>query len=565
MAREDAAEPPRAALALGVSDGRVAEIPLRYLTRHGVIAGSTGTGKSRAMQVLAEQLADSGVHVFVSDVKGDASGFCVPAFEQEDEPTEQERKWSERNALAPFEPASFGANYWSVSGRFARMRFSASKAGSVLFSRLLSLNPTQESHLAIAFSYARKTGLPLDTPEQLLDILDRLVRTEQRGISASSVSVIQRKIIALQESGLDRMFGKPDVRLGDLGGLNVLNLSDARSDMSVSMAPAFLLKKLFDLLPEVGDPERPKFAVFFDEAHYLFRDANKSLRDLMVTMLKQIRSKGVAVFFVTQDVTDLPEEILSQLSTKIIFSQKVFTEKGAKKLRALAKSFPNSKPGTADRVLEALKTMPPGVAILSTLDESGNQTAPAEVKVFAPATTMEVVDDATLRGATDPELIRKYAKAEAARQKPAQPKIIAKSAPKKESRPAPAASPIAKPASSPKPAALNKKPETRPAPMPREQPVRVKEVIIEKKVVKKSGPGILDSILGGLLKLLDFFLKAGAKIATALIIKPAGSLIKYLAKKPVRLIYLLALLLLAYVVTVNWAAIGAFLESLKLS
>jgi hypothetical protein len=549
-------------IALGESGGGLSGIPYRFLSRHGVIAGSTGTGKSRAMQVMAEQLAASGIHVFVSDVKGDASGFCVPAFAQSGEESPAEKMWNGRNRLAPFEPQAFGANYWSASGRFIPFRFSVGAVGSVLFSRLLSLNPTQESHLAIAFSYARRKGLPLDTPAQLLDTLDELVRTKQRGISPSSVSVIERKVIALQESGLERMFGKPSVRLQDLGGLNVLNLSDVRSDMAVTIAPAFLLQKLFTMLPEAGDMPRPKFVIFFDEAHYLFKDANKSLRDLMVTMLKQIRSKGVSVFFVTQDVTDLPEEILSQLSTKIIFSQKVFTEKGTSRLKALARSFPDSRMD----VLEKLKTMPPGVCLLSTLDGSGNQTSPQEVRVFAPATTMEVVPDETLRGATDQELLKRYSKASKT-PPPSAPKESAPLPPKK-------LPPQASAAAREKKTAAASLPEEAPAPAQsekrkpraeREQPVRIKEVVIEKKIVKKSGPGLLDGVLKGLLKVLDFLLKAGGKILTAVLVKPLRSFFRYLTRKPVRLVYLLLLLLAIYVLAVNWALVQAFLDSLKLA
>jgi hypothetical protein len=532
-------------LALGEAEGAVCGIPFHYLTRHGIIAGSTGTGKSRAMQVLAEQLAESGVPVFVSDVKGDASGFCAQAFEPAEpdgEPSETEAKWNERNGLAPFEPKAFGVNYWSASERFIPFRFSVSSVGSVLFSRLLSLNPTQESHLAIAFSYAKKNSIPLDTPEQLLDVLDTLVTTNQRGISPSSISVIQRKIIALQESGLERMFGKPSVRLEDLGGLNVLNLSDARADMAVTMAPAFLLQKLFSQLPEVGDVDKPEFVIFFDEAHYLFKDANKSLRDLMVTMLKQIRSKGVSVFFVTQDVTDIPDEILGQLSTKIIFSQKPMTEKGNARLKALSKSFPKS----GFDIMEALKSLPPGTALLSTLADGGNQTAPVQVRVFAPATTMSVVPDAVLRKASDLELLKKYAKKEA----PPKARQIVFQAP----RPAASAKPVAQ--------------AQKPPPTPQVQRVRmkevIKEVVIERKVVKKTGPSILDTTLGGLLKLLQFLIKAAGMVFGALIVKPLKSLHKYLAKKPMRVLYLLLFLLAIYAIIVNWALIASMLEKLKL-
>lgn len=519
MAKRDVTEDPPGMIYLGESDGEPAEISTHFLTRHGIIAGATGTGKSRAMQVLAEQLADAGVNVFVSDVKGDASGFCAEGEE------------NKRNRLAPFEPHPIESNYWSVSDRFARMRFSISETGSVLFSRLLSLNPTQESHLTIAFSYARKKGLPLNTTEDLLDVLDELVSSNQRGISPSSVSVIQRKVLALEESGLGRMFGKPSISVQDLFGLNILNLSDARRDMSVSLAPAFLLQKLFDHLPEVGEVEKPEFVIFFDEAHYLFKDANRSLKDLMVTMLKQIRSKGVSVFFVTQDVTDIPDEILGQLSTKIIFSQKPMTKKGNTRLKALASSFPNPRPET----YETIKSMPPGTALLSTLDRGGNQTEAAKVRVFAPATTMEVVPDSILRKVTDTDLIAKYARQEKERPKP---KKVA----------APAAIPQAKTA-------------PRSKPMPEK---RIKKVVIE-KVVRKRGPSLLDSLLKGLLKLLRFLLKAGGMVFNAIIMKPLKSLFRYLTKKPVRLIYFFVLLLLIYAVAVNWALVQSFLDALKIS
>ncbi len=502
-------------ITLGQADGAAAKIPLRYLTRHGIIAGSTGSGKSRAMQVLSEQLADLGLDVFVSDVKGDASGFCVAGAE------------NERNKLAGFAPHAIQTNYWSVGGRFAGMRFSVSETGAVLFSRLLSLNPTQESHLVIAFSYARKNHIPLDTTSQLLDLLDELIKTEQRGMSQSSISVIQRKIMALEESGLAKMFGKPDIDISDLKGLNVLNLSDARKDALATMAPAFLLHKLFEELPEVGDVDEPVLTIFFDEAHYLFKDANRTLRDLMVTILKQIRSKGVSVFFVSQDVGDIPDEILSQLSTKIIFSQKVLTEKGNARLRALARSFPNSE----IEVSETLKTLPPGTALLSTLDGSGNQTAPLQVRVFAPATTMAIVPDQELRKAADQRLIAKYAE-----RKAEQPKKSWRSdTPKKKAGEAVV-----------------------------ERAVERAAERSERKNAKRTGPSVWDGVFVFLLKLLDFIIEALIKVATALIINPLRMLFKYLMKKPIRIVYFLLLLLLAYIIFVNWTLISSYLAKLKI-
>jgi hypothetical protein len=494
---------------LPVSSHEISSLEYRYLTRHGVIAGSTGTGKSRAMQILAEQLADAGVNVFVSDVKGDASGFCVQGKE------------NERNELAPFEPHVLKANYWSISPSLSRLRFSLKDVGPVLLSRLLELNSTQESHLALAFSYARKQSRELNTTEDLLEILEDMVEKEARGISKSSVNVIERKLLFLQESGLDEMFGIPSIGLRDMGGLNVLNLSESRRNMLASIAPAFLLQKLFNELPEVGDVEKPEYAIFFDEAHYLFKDANKSLRDLIVTILKQIRSKGVSVFFVTQDVADLPDDVLSQLSTKIIFAQRIATAKGETALRALSKSFP--KTDEID-LMEEFKALAPGVAIVTTLDEKGKQTKPDKVRMFAPATTMEVVDFKKLREEIDPVLLKKYAEKD------------------KKKRPA-------------------KKKIREAEPVPEKKKV---EVIKEVRVVKK-GPGIWDAVFSFLLKLVDFLIKFFGKLINALIIKPGKKFFKWLFKKPIRILYLLIFLLIVYIVYVNWSIIQGVLDSLKLS
>ncbi|HID72412.1 TPA: DUF853 family protein, partial [Candidatus Micrarchaeota archaeon] len=244
------------------------------------------------------------------------------------------------------------------------------------------------------------------------------------------------------------------------------------------------------------------------------------LRDRMVTILKQIRSKGVSVFFVTQDVTDLPDEILSQLSTKVIFSQKVFTQKGNKRLKALASSFPKSKMD----VMEKLKRMPPGTAVVSTLDASGNQTEPWEVRMFAPATTMDVVSDEVLYQSTDRRLVRKYSKMEEA----------------------------------PRKAAPAKKPEKIPEPRGKEKPEREK-----RRQKRKSGPSIWDGVFGFLLKLLDFILKALGKILSFLVFRPAKKYFRWMMKKKIRILYTLVFILLVYVLIVNWELIEGLLQALK--
>jgi hypothetical protein len=524
------------AVSLGAApNGKAAQIPLKYLTRHGLIAGTTGTGKSRAMQVIAEQLAGTGANVFVSDVKGDASGFCVAG------------KNNPRNKLAPYSPHPISANYWSAGSRFTPLRFSASSIGPVLLSRLLSLNPTQESHLALAFSYARKNAISLHTLDDLMDTLDEMLKTKQRGMSKSSVSVIERKILPLAESGVSELFGEPSIKPGDLKGLNVLNLSDAREDMSVSIAPAFLLQLLFNSLPEKGDVEIPEFSIFFDEAHYLFKDANKSLRELMVTILKQIRSKGVSVFFVTQDVSDLPEEVLSQLSTKIIFSQKAFTQKGNRRLKSLSKSFPKSKMD----VMEKLKAMPPGTALFSTLDSGGNQTPPEEVKVFAPATTMDVVPDETLRASTNPALLEQYSERRQSprREVPASPE---KAGSPTRQKPEASNAPIVRESKSP----FSKNPgQGRGSPKRNSPPPRK----------KGRGKSIWNAIFSFLIKLLRFLLRALAIIFKAVILNPLKSLFRYFVRKPIRILWLVVLLIILYVFFVNWELIESLLKMLDFS
>jgi len=490
---------------LGVSSNNKIEIlHSTFLTRHGIIAGSTGTGKSRAMQLLAEQLADSGVNVFVSDVKGDASGFCVAGSRHE------------RNALAQFVPHSLRANYWSLSTELARLRFSLQDVGPVLLSRLLELNSTQESHLSLVFSYVRKNNKTLHSIDDLLSVLNEMIVTGHRGISKSSMSVIERKLLSLQEAGMDKIFGKRFVELEDLGGLNVLNLSDSRKNMLASITPAFLLQKLFNELPEVGDVDVPKYVLFFDEAHYLFKDANKSLRNLIVTILKQIRSKGVAVFFITQDVADLPEDVLSQLGTKIIFAQRVASAKGEATLRSLSKSFPKT---TEFDIAEELKALAPGVAVVTTLDALGQQTKPKKVTMFAPATSMNVIDYQTLRSSTNPALLKKYAVSNDGRITKTNPEFL-------EKKPSPVVSSAS-----------------------------------DNSKSKKASVWI--PIFWFLLKFLDFILKAGGKVVNAVVIKPLQNFFKWMFRKPIRVLYLLLILLILYMLFVNWHLIDSVLKLLR--
>lgn len=524
-------------IVLGESSEKIEKIPVNYLCRHGIIAGSSGSGKSRAMQLIAEQLADNSITVFVSDVKGDASGFCKKGLE------------NERNENAPFSTHSIKTNYWSISNRFARLRFSLEEIGSILISRMLSLNPTQESHLSLAFIYAKKNGHKLNSIEDLLSVLQKMSIQKQRGVMQSSVSVIERKLYSLEESGLWDMFGLPSIEIEDIKGLNVLNLSDARKNMAATLAPAFLLKKLFDQLPEEGDIEQPKLVIFFDEAHYLFNEANKSLNDLIITILKQIRSKGVSVFFVTQEVSDIPDEILGQLASKIIFCQRTLTQKGNSKIKALSKSFPK----TSFDIEEKLKTLATGISLVCLPDQKGMPLPPIETNMFAPATSMEVITDEELYNETDEELIEKYKEQKIVKKE----KITILEHKKIESNKIDENKKI----ESLKPKEIQKLVQPKKESIKKYQ----KESEQNKQIEPRSnGSNILAMCLGIIQQILNFIAHNLGRLIEYLIFRPISKFIKYLLKKPIRIFWFLLFILICYIIFINWDLINSLLSSFKI-
>jgi len=380
-------------------------IPFSSFTRHGLVAGSTGTGKSRAVQKIIEELSEAGVPTFLTDVKGDVSGFCVPG--------EAGRAEKRAETLGyGWSPSAFPTVYWSATDRLVPLRFRVGDVGAVLFSRLLRLNPVQESHLKIAFIYAEQEGKGLVFLEDLKAVLEFLKShpEEVSGTNPQAIGVILRKLTELAAGPAAQMFGEPAVDATDVfkeGRVNILNLSDVKDDETGALAAAFLLHKLFRDLPEVGEAAKPKLVFFLDEAHVLFRQANRTVEELLTTILRRIRSKGVGVFFITQDALDLPSPLLKLLGTKVEFAMRAFTKKELDDVKALADSFPKSD---YYDLREEFKSLPTGESFISLLGPGGESLAPVKAAWFPPKSLMGAPEEKALENAVEQSgLKRKYA------------------------------------------------------------------------------------------------------------------------------------------------------------
>lgn len=347
--------------------------------RHGLIAGATGTGKTVTLQVLAESFSDLGVPVFAADIKGDLSGISQPG--------KSHPKISERLAVMPIRDFSFHAypvTCWDVFGRKGHpLRTTISDMGPLLLARLLKLNDTQQGILTLVFRVADDNGwLVLDLKDlraMLQFVAENATefRTLYGNISAASVGAIQRRLLVLEEQGADQLFSEPVLNLADLlqtdaQGRGVINLLAADTLMQFpTLYSAFLLwllSELFEQLPEVGDVDKPRLVLFFDEAHLIFDDAPKVLLDKIEQVVRLIRSKGVGVYFVTQNPTDIPDAVLGQLGNRIQHALRAYTVRDQKALKAAAETF-RENPGFDTR--EALTAMGVGEALVSTLDEKG--------------------------------------------------------------------------------------------------------------------------------------------------------------------------------------------------
>ena len=372
-------------------------IPLAMLNRHGLVAGATGTGKTRTLQGLAEQLSAHGVPVFAADIKGDLTGMATPG-EPSDKLLERTRgigqDWSA--AASPVEYFALGG-----IGTGVPVRATVTAFGPLLLSKVLGLNQTQESSLGLVFHYADEAGLALVDLADLRAVLTYLTSDEGKnelkgigGLSAATAGVILRELITFADAGADVFFGEPEFDVQDF----LRTASDSRGIISLLEVPGvidkpalfstflmYLLAELFEILPEVGDIDKPKLVFFFDEAHLLFNDASKDFLSAITQTVRLIRSKGVGVFFVTQTPKDVPSDVLGQLGSRVQHALRAFTPDDAKALKATVGTYPRSG-YDLERVLQELGT---GEAIVTVMSEKGAPTPVAWTRLRAPQGLME--------------------------------------------------------------------------------------------------------------------------------------------------------------------------------
>jgi DNA helicase HerA-like ATPase len=362
--------------------GRGAEnqgLALKYANRHGLIAGATGTGKTVTLQILAEGFSKAGVPVFAADIKGDLSGVAA-AGEMKSFLVERAAKIG----LEGYAPETFSVAFWDLFGeQGAPIRATISEMGPLLLSRLLDLNETQAGVLTLCFRVADDEGLLLldlkDLRAMLVEIAERAdeLSLTYGNIAKATVGAIQRRLLTLEEQGADRFFGEPALDINDLlatddKGRGVINILAADKLMQTPQLYAtfllWLLSELFEELPEVGDADKPKLVFFFDEAHLLFTDAPKALVEKIEQVVRLIRSKGVGVYFVTQNPQDVPDTVSSQLGARIQHALRAFTPKEQKVIKTASEMF---RPNPAFSTLEAITDLGVGEALVSTLAEKG--------------------------------------------------------------------------------------------------------------------------------------------------------------------------------------------------
>ncbi|MCK0156264.1 DUF853 domain-containing protein [Cellulophaga sp. F20128] len=393
------------------------KIPLKTLNRHGLIAGATGTGKTKTLQVLAESLSDKGIPVLLMDLKGDLSGLA--------QPSSGHAKIDERHAKIglPFEGKSFPVEILSLSEQDGvKLRATVSEFGPVLLSRILDLTVTQEGIVAVIFKYCDDNKLPLLDLKDFKKVLNYATEEgkqefkESYGrISSASTGTILRKIIELEQQGADLFFGEKSFEVDDLtridsngrGYINILRLTDIQDRPKLfSTFMLSLLAEIYDTFPEQGDSDKPELVLFIDEAHLIFDEASKALLNQIESIVKLIRSKGIGVYFVTQNPTDVPEDVLAQLGLKVQHALRAFTAKDRKAIKLAAQNYPDSAYYDTEVVLTSLGI---GEALISALDEKGRPTPLAATMLRAPMSRMDVLTPRELKEVIDSSaLVKKY-------------------------------------------------------------------------------------------------------------------------------------------------------------
>ena len=399
-----------------IGDAKV-NLPLRMMTRHGLVTGATGSGKTRTLQLIAEQLSAAGVSVFMPDMKGDISGMAKEA-------TVNDKIVERANALGiQYTPSGFPIELYSLSGKLgAQMRATVTEFGPVLLSKVLELNEVQSGVLMILFKYADDKKLPIVDLNDLKKVLNFLsdgagaaeIKEAYGKISPATASTILRKIVVLEQKGVNQIFGEKSFDIDDLfekvdgrGVISLLNVADVQSQPSIfSTFMLALLAEIYQSLPEVGDVDKPKLVFFLDEAHLLFKDASKAFMDQIEQVIRLIRSKGVGVFFCTQLTQDIPATVLSQLGNRVHHVIRAFTPNDVTALKMTIKTFPKSDFYDLEQQFTKLGI---GQAFITVLNEKGIPTETVVTHLAPPASVMGPLSSSEYQGQLDQsEFYKKY-------------------------------------------------------------------------------------------------------------------------------------------------------------
>ncbi len=398
--------------------GAIVKLPLRTINRHGLIAGATGGGKTKTLQILAEQFSAQGIPSLLMDIKGDLSGIAMPG--------ESNAKIVDRHSKIglPFIPSGSPVEFLTLSNeKGARLRATVTEFGPVLFSRILGLNDTQASIMSVVFKYCDDHNLPLLDLQDIRKVLQFLTSDQGKSeiesvygrIGTDSVGTMMRKIIELEQQGADLFFGEPSFEVADLcrtdaqgrGVISIVRLTDIQDRPKLfSTFMLQMLAEIYATFPEAGDLDKPKLTIFIDEAHLVFDEASKALLDQIEAIVRLIRSKGVGVFFVTQNPADIPESVLGQLGLKVQHALRAFTAKDRKAIKLAAENYPISEFYNVEDIITQLGI---GEALVTVLNEKGIPTPLAHVMLRAPQSRMDVLTDAEIDNVVGrSQLVRKY-------------------------------------------------------------------------------------------------------------------------------------------------------------
>ena len=389
-------------------------IPLKNLNRHGLIAGATGTGKTKTLQALTENLSKEGVPTLLMDLKGDLSGIAAIG--------EEKSFIKERHAQMnlPYTPEAFPVELLTISKQDGvRMRATVSEFGSVLLSRILDLSDVQEGVLAVVFKYCDDHQYPLLDLKDLKKVLQYATEegksefeSEYGRVAASSTSAILRKIVELENQGAELFFGERSFETEDLlhtdekgrGVVNIIRLTDIQDRPKMfSTFMLCLLAEIYNTFPEIGDQEKPKLVIFIDEAHLIFNQASKALLNQLENIVKLIRSKGVGLIFCTQTPTDVPDAVLSQLGLKIQHALRAFTAKDRQAIKLTAQNYPETSFYNVPEYLTSLGT---GEAFVTALDSKGRPTPLVATMMRAPMSRMDILTDTEIKALLDKSVLK---------------------------------------------------------------------------------------------------------------------------------------------------------------